>query len=71
MTKRKKRAASSTEPKVENIEGRSFAGATWAANEREQTEDLRSTDPTGEEDVDLGGLSADLPNTFASKHHLE
>jgi hypothetical protein len=59
------------DPKVERIEGRDFAGATWAADEREQTEDLRSKDPVGEEDVSLGGLSPDLPNTFASKHHLE
>jgi hypothetical protein len=61
----------SEEPKVEHIEGRDFAGVKWAADEREQTEDARSKDPVGEADVDLGGLSADLPNTFASKHHLE
>jgi hypothetical protein len=61
----------SEEPKVERIEGRDFAGAKWAADEREQTEDARNKDPVGEADVSLGGLSADLPNTFASKHHLE
>jgi hypothetical protein len=59
------------DPKEERIVGRDFAGAKWAADEREQTEDLRNKDPVGEEDVSLGGLSADLPNTFASKHHLE
>jgi hypothetical protein len=59
------------EPNVERIEGRDFAGAKWAADEREQTEDLRNKDPVGEADVSLGGLSPDLPNTFASKHHLE
>ena len=71
MTTHKQGSDDELEPKVEQIEGRDFAGAKWAADEREQTEDLRSKDPVGEEDVSLGGLSPDLPNTFASKHHLE
>lgn len=71
MSKNENRGDRSAEPKVEHIEGRDFAGAKWAADEREQTEDLRNKDPVGEADVSLGGLSADLPNTFASKHHLE
>ena len=71
MTTHKQGSDDEVEPKVEQIEGRDFAGAKWATDEREQTEDLRSKDPVGEEDVSLGGLSPDLPNTFASKHHLE
>ncbi|HEY2026869.1 MAG TPA: hypothetical protein VGG78_07650 [Gemmatimonadaceae bacterium] len=55
------------EPKSERIPGRDFAGASWAATEREQTQDLRNRDPAEEEDVSLGGLSDDLPNTHAPK----
>ncbi len=71
MTTHEQKSDDELEPKVEQIEGRDFAGAKWAADEREQTEDLRSKDPVGEEDGSLGGLSPDLPNTFASTHHLE
>jgi hypothetical protein len=66
MSKSKKRKSSEEiEPKVEHIEGRDFAGASWAATEREQTADLRSKDPVGEADVSMGGLSPDLENRFA------
>jgi hypothetical protein len=71
MTEHEQGSGDVQDPKEERIEGRDFAGATWAADEREQTEDLRNKDPVGEADVSDGGLSADLPNTFASKHHLE
>jgi hypothetical protein len=55
------------EPKSERIPGRDFAGASWAATEREQTKDLRNRDPAAEEDVSLGALSDDLPNKHAPK----
>ena len=55
------------EPKSERIPGRDFAGASWAATEREQTQDLRNRDPADEEGVSLGGLSDDLPNKHAPK----
>jgi hypothetical protein len=71
MTKHEQEPDDVQDPKVEHIVGLDVAGAKWAADEREHTEDLRSNDPVGEEDVSLGGLSPDLPNTFASKHHLE
>jgi hypothetical protein len=59
------------DPNEVRIERRDVAGTEWAADEREQTDDLRNKDPVGEADVSLGGLSPDLPNTFASEHHLE
>ena len=68
MSKRKRQSQSTSEasdPKVERIPGRDFAGASWAANEREQTDDLRNRDPVGESDVDMGGVSPDLENRFA------
>jgi hypothetical protein len=55
------------EPKSERIPGRDFAGASWAATEREQTQDVRNRNPTAEEEVSLGGLSDDLPNDNAPK----
>ena len=55
------------EPKSERIPGRDFAGASWAATEREQTQDLRNRNPVEEEDVSLGGLSEDLENKNAPK----
>lgn len=55
------------EPKSERIPGRDFAGASWAATEREQTQDLRNRNPVEEEDMSLGGLSEDLENKHAPK----
>jgi hypothetical protein len=68
MSKRRKQSRTTgepLEPKVEHIPGRDFAGASWAADEQEQTEDLRNRDPVGEADVSMGGVSPDLENKFA------
>ncbi|MFI5257581.1 MAG: hypothetical protein ACHQRK_09995 [Gemmatimonadales bacterium] len=50
------------EPHSETIGGRSFAGASYGATEREQTRDLRKTDPAEEGDVADGGYSDELEN---------
>ncbi len=55
-----------TDPKSITIDGRSLAGASYGATEREQTRDLRSTNPGGEGDVADGGVSADLDNRNAT-----
>jgi hypothetical protein len=64
MTKRRN---DDDEPKVEHIPGRDFAGTSWAADEEEQTQDLRNRNPVEEADVSLGGLSEDLENRNAPK----
>lgn len=50
------------EPRSETIGGRSVAGASYGATEREQTRDLRLTDPGEEGDVADGGRSDELEN---------
>jgi hypothetical protein len=45
------------EPKSERITGRDFAGASYGANEKEQTDDLRGVNSEREADVDDGGIS--------------
>lgn len=50
------------EPRTENLGRRDFANDPYAANEREQTRDLRLTDPGPEsvEDPEFG--NADMAN---------
>lgn len=55
------------EPRVEHIPGRDFAGVSWAADEDEQTRDLRDRDPAGSSEVDLGGVSPFLENKHLPK----
>ncbi len=50
------------DPKSITMEGRSLAGASYGTTEREQTRDLRSTNPAGAGDVADGGVSEDLDN---------
>ena len=58
MSKKKKQSdADDDEPRTEQIPGRSFEGVSFAATEREQTEDLRRRDPRGDADVAEGGVS--------------
>ncbi len=64
MSNERERNGELDEHKVEHIEGRDFAGTSYAANEKEQTRDLRNKDPVGEADVSMGGVSADLENKF-------
>jgi hypothetical protein len=45
------------EPKSETIKGRDFAGASYAATEREQTDDLRGRNTPEEADVADGEIS--------------
>jgi hypothetical protein len=45
------------EPKVIDLGLRDFAGTSYAANEREQTEDARGVNDAREADVDDGGIS--------------
>jgi hypothetical protein len=51
------------EPKSETIKGRDFAGASYAATEREQTEDVRGKNTPQQADlehiVDLADLDDD------------
>jgi hypothetical protein len=48
---------SEDEPATEHIPGRDLSGASYGATEREQTRDLRSTNPTA--DPDDEGMSDD------------
>jgi hypothetical protein len=48
------------DPKTIQIDGRSLAGASYGANEREQTRDLRQTDPSSDGEVADGGVSEEL-----------
>jgi len=51
-----------SEPRTENLGRRNFADDAYAANEREQTRDLRLTDP-GPESIEDPELSdADMAN---------
>jgi hypothetical protein len=45
------------EPKSETIKGRDFAGTSYAATEREQTEDLLGKNTPQEADKALGEIS--------------
>jgi hypothetical protein len=45
------------EPKSETIPGRDFAGASYGANEREQTDDLRGRNTPHEADIADGEIS--------------
>jgi hypothetical protein len=53
-------SGTSSDPRSETIDGRSLAGASYGANEREQTRDLRSTNPAAAGDVADGGVSEEL-----------
>jgi hypothetical protein len=48
------------EPASESLRGRSLEGASYGANEREQTEDLRRRNPRADADVADGGVSEEL-----------
>ena len=50
------------EPRTENLGRRDFAGDAYAANEREQTRDLRLTDPGPESVDDPEFGNADMAN---------
>ena len=55
----------SREPRSENLGRRDFAGASYGANEREQTRDLRRADPgepSDAADTDEDGANADMAN---------
>ena len=58
MSKNKKQSdADDDEPATEQIPGRSFEGVSFAATEREQTDDVRRRNPRGDADVADGGVS--------------
>jgi len=50
------------EPRSENLGRRNFADDAYAANEREQTRDLRLTDPGPESVEDPEFSNADMAN---------
>jgi hypothetical protein len=58
--KRKQSGPDEDEPATEQISGRSFEGVSFAATEREQTDDLRRRNPRGDADVADGGVSEEL-----------
>ena len=52
--------ADENEPRSETIPGRDFAGTSFGATEREQTDDLRRRSPQADADVADGGVSEEL-----------
>lgn len=61
MSKKKKQSdTDEDEPRTEQIPGRSFEGVSFAATEREQTDDLRRRNPRADADVADGGVSEEL-----------
>ena len=52
----------SREPNTENLGRRNFAGDSYGATEREQTRDLRRTDPGPESIEDDDRSDADVAN---------
>jgi hypothetical protein len=48
------------EPKSINLGKRDFAGTSYAANEREQTDDAKGMNSAREADIADGGISEDL-----------
>lgn len=52
----------SRDPRTEDLGRRNFAGDSYAANEREQTRDLRLTDPGPESIEDPDVSDADMAN---------
>lgn len=61
MSKKKKQSdTDDDEPRTEQIPGRSFEGVSFAATEREQTDDLRRRNPRADADVADGGVSEEL-----------
>jgi hypothetical protein len=50
------------EPRTENLGRRDFAGDSYGATEREQTRDLRQTDPGEPNDFDEDDANADMAN---------
>jgi len=50
------------EPSTENLGRRSFANDSYGATEREQTRDLRLTDPGDPSDVESDESNADMSN---------
>jgi hypothetical protein len=52
----------SREPQNEQLGRRDFAGDSYAANEREQTRDLRRTDPGEPTDEAEDDANADMAN---------
>jgi hypothetical protein len=61
MSQKKKQSdTDEDEPRTEQIPGRSFEGVSFAATEREQTDDLRRRNPRADADVADGGVSEEL-----------
>ena len=50
------------EPRTENLGRRDFANDSYGATEREQTRDLRRTDPGEPSDYEADDANADMAN---------
>jgi hypothetical protein len=50
------------EPRTENLGRRDFANDSYGATEREQTRDLRRTDPGEPSDFEADDANADMAN---------